>query len=276
MDDLPALIARQVRIRFDLSAGDFAAHVEELGRAHSRLTGRPMLEQVSRLALDDLYLATACARSDERAWHELSTIHFDFMREFPRRFLPGPAARDVADEVIADLWERGRIRQYEGRSTLRTWLGTVVAHAALNTRKAMARFVPLDPRPPRTLDEVAVAADCVEPASEQAAALLRELLSKAVHELPPENRLLLQLYYEQGLTLEQLSVTLRASSAAISRRLKRTREEIRAAVEALARQHTGASAEVLRDGLDLARVELDLGKLLGDDPVPTGERYEVV
>jgi RNA polymerase sigma factor (sigma-70 family) len=274
--DLPGLIAREVRIRFDLSAADFAAHVETLGQAHSRLTGRPVEEHVARLALDDLYLATACSRNDERAWHELSSSHFDFMREFPRRFLPGTAARDVADEVIADLWERGRIRQYEGRSTLRTWLGTVVAHAALNTRKAMARFVSLDPRPSGADQADSAAAEPVEPANDQAAALLRDLLSTAVRELPVENKLLLQLYYEQGLTLEQLGVTLRASSAAISRRLKRTREEVRAAMEALARQRTGASAQVLRDGLDLGRIELDLGKLLGGDPVPTGERHEVV
>ena len=276
MDEVLELIARNVRIRFEVSIEEFAARVRELGRAHGGASNPSLCEHIGRLSLDDLYLATACTRSEERAWHELATTHFDFMREFARRFLPPPAARDVADEVIADLWERGRLRQYEGRSLLRTWLGTVVAHAALNSRKAMSRLVPLDSEPARTHGVDATQLECIEPANEQAAILLREMFTEAARGLPPESRLLLQLYYEQGLTLDQLSVTLHTSSAAVSRRLKRTREELRAAIETLSRRQTGASAEALRDGLDLGRIELDLRKLLGGESVPTGGRYEVV
>jgi RNA polymerase sigma-70 factor (ECF subfamily) len=270
VSELLARISRAVRIRFSLNAAQFAERVESLARAHAANTGRPVDEHLARLSLDDLYLATACTLSDERAWQELSATHADFMREFARRFLSGSDAREVADEVLADLWERGKLAQYEGRSTLRTWLGTVIAHAALNSRKARSRLVPLD-----ETRERAQPAASADPADVQAATLLQEMLETALRELPVENRVLLQLYYEQGLTLDELSVTLRASSAAISRRLKRTREGLRAAVDELTRRHTGASAEAVREGLDLARLEIDLGKLLGGDPA-TGDRHEVV
>jgi RNA polymerase sigma factor (sigma-70 family) len=276
VSDLLELIAGHVRVRFPLTLEAFAARVRELAQTHSGASGRSLRDQAARLSLDDLYLATACLESDERAWSELATTHFEFMREFPRRFLASAAARDVADEVIADLWERGKLRQYEGRSTLRTWLGTVVAHAALNSRKSMTRLVPLDSESARVAEQKAARFESVEPENEQAAVLLRQMFSEAVRGLPPESRLLLQLYYEQGLTLEQLSVAMHASSAALSRRLKRTREELRDSIESLSRRQTGASALALRDGLDLARIELDLGKLLGGESVPTGERYEVV
>lgn len=210
--------------------------------------------------LNDVDLAAACARGDERAWRELSAAHFDFMREFARRFLPAPAARELVDEVIADLWARGKLRQYEGRSTLRTWLGAVVVHAALNSRQALNRWVPLEHAP---ADDVQP--ESVEPENEQAAALLRRMLGEAVEALPAEERLLLLLYYEQELTLEAIGAALGLSSPVISRRLKHTREQLREAIDARARLELGESADALRSGLDLARLDVDLGKLLGAD-----------
>jgi len=181
------------------------------------------------------------------------------MREFARRFVPVDAAREVADEVIADLWERGKLRQYGGRSTLRTWLGTVVAHAALNSRPALGRTQSLETSGTAALD-VAIAPDAAE---RESAALLARFMTEALRELAPPDRLLLRLYYEQQLTLDELGGLLHASAPALSRRLKQTRETLRATIEARARGATGGSAAELRSGLDLSRIELDLDKLLG-------------
>jgi RNA polymerase sigma-70 factor, ECF subfamily len=254
--ELQNLIMRAIRQRFALAAQAFVARVRELALPHCGASDAALREYVLKLSLDDLYLATACLGGEEPAWRELSSTHFEFMRGFARRFLSGQAARDVADEVIAELWSRQKLHQYGGRSTLRTWLGTVVAHAALNSRHAVQRTVSLQP-------DISVSSERREPADDQAAMLLRELLTQAVASLETEERLLLQLYYEQGMRLEELSVMLRVSGAAISRRLKRAREDVRARIEAGARSRTGESADVLREGLDLSRIELDLGKLLG-------------
>jgi RNA polymerase sigma-70 factor, ECF subfamily len=226
------------------------------------MNDRPAAEP-AKLWTDDLSLATACARGDERAWRQLSAAHFDFMRAFARRFLPEPAAREVVDEVIADLWTRGKLARYQGRSTLRTWLAAVVAHAALNSRQARSRWVPLEQA--HADDAAGSLAEQHEPENDEAAALLRDILRGAVQALPAEERLLLQLYYEQGLTLDAIGAALGLSSAAISRRLKQTREGLRATIDALARREAGASADTLRDGVDLARIDVDLGKLLGAD-----------
>jgi hypothetical protein len=53
------------------------------------------------------------------------------------------------------------------------------------------------------------------------------------------------------------------SKAALSRKLQRTRDELRASIDSLSRRRAGASAEWLRAGIDLGRLELDLGRLLG-------------
>jgi RNA polymerase sigma-70 factor, ECF subfamily len=258
------LIMRAVRQRFALAAHTFVARVCELTRPQCSASDAALRDYILKLSLDDLYLVTACVGGEEAAWRELSSLHFEFMRGFARRFVSGQAARDVADEVIAELWSRKKLEQYGGRSTLRTWLGTVVAHAALNSRRALQRTVSLQADNARSIGH-STSSDRSEPADDQAGALLRELLTEAVANLATEERLLLRLYYEQGMRLEELSLMLRVSGAAISRRLKRAREDVRAHIESGARSRTGDSADALRAGLDLSRIELDLGKLLGAD-----------
>ena len=212
---------------------------------------------------EDLELAAACVRGDERAWRELSAAHFDFMRAFARRFLPAPAARELADEVIADLFTRGKLKQYEGRSSLRTWLAAVVAHAALNSRQALGRWVPLERAPGDDAD--AARSERPQPENDQAAALIKGMLNAAVGALPAEDRLLLRLYYEQELTLDAIGAALGLSGAAISRRLKHLREGLRTALDEHSRRDTGEPVDALRVGVDLARLDVDLGKLLGAD-----------
>jgi hypothetical protein len=141
-DRVLALVATHVHVRFALDASTFTERLLELGRAAP--SDRTPEEHVRRLSLDDLYLASACAQGEESAWEECLARHGDFVRGFARRFLREPAASDVADQVIADLWERRKMARYEGRSALRTWLGAIVAHAALNAVKADRRWLPLE------------------------------------------------------------------------------------------------------------------------------------
>lgn len=270
-----ALIAEAVRVRFALDAVSFTDRVQELARAACRGSDRSLLEHVERLSLDDLYLATACARGDERAWDEFGRGYFGFIRGFARRFLTDQEAVDLADQVIADLWSRGKLGRYEGRSTLRTWLGAIVAHAALNAGNALRRVLPS--HGDELGDRLAAALSSAwDAAAEEAARLLRQIVEEAIAALPAQDKLSLRLYYEQGLTLDEMSVLLRASKAALSRRLKRTRETLRDSIEVLSQRSAGIAADVLRKGLNLSRLELDLGAVLGESPTPERRRRGAV
>jgi RNA polymerase sigma factor (sigma-70 family) len=255
-----ARLSGRVRVRFALTLDCLASRIAELARPDP--TGASLDAFVDRLVVDDLYLATACASGDEQAWSEFGSRFFAFLHDFARRLLREPNASDVADQVIADLWRRGKIAQYEGRSSLKTWLGATVAHAAINAAKQnrarAIRALAFDHASQSDTQRV------VEPiVGEDAGGRLARWVSAAIRALPSADQLLILLYYEQNLTLAEMSAILHLSKAALSRRLDRTRRDLRRHIETLATQSTGATSDATRASVDLGRVELDLSAVFG-------------
>ncbi|MGH7558506.1 MAG: RNA polymerase sigma factor [Gemmatimonadota bacterium] len=223
---------------------------------------------------EDFILATACAGGDEGAWKEFEARHFGYIRAFSRRFdLSEEAAADVADGVIADLWQRGTIARFEGRSTLRTWLGAVVTHAALNAaarerrrasmngsdRTASSATVREDAIPTGALDRFVISGTGGhDPAARE---ILSGAVASALHSLDPQDRLLVLLYYEQGLTLEQIGGLVGLSKATMSRRLERIRRGLQQGIERRLGAE-GTSWSEIRPELDLSQLDLDLPALL--------------
>ncbi|MGH7588776.1 MAG: RNA polymerase sigma factor [Gemmatimonadota bacterium] len=220
----------------------------------------------------DLDLATACADGEEAAWKEFEARHFGYIRSFARRFgLSEETAADVADGVIADLWQRRKISRFEGRSSLRTWLGAVVTHAALNAVTRERRRASIDgadrSASPAGISEDAIPAVALDPPASPGVddPVAREMLSGAVasalRSLDPQRRLLVLLYYEQGLTLAQIGGLVGSSKATMSRRLEKTRRDLQRGIEHnLAAE--GTTWGEIRPGLDLSRLDLDLPVLL--------------
>jgi RNA polymerase sigma-70 factor (ECF subfamily) len=239
------VIAVRTQARFSVSAEMFARRAAALPR--------PALPA----HLDDLYLAVCCAEGDESAWRECLATHRQFMIAFARRIVGDAAAPDVVDQVIADLWERRKLARYEGRSALRTWLGAVVAHAALNRRRSQAS----EERAVRASADRVVA---VEPASTGGAGEIADLLQEAISQLPPDQRLLVLLHYEQGLTLDQAAGLVGQSKSTLSRDLKAARESIRSHADRIARERLGQPLDLLREGVDLDQLDLDLRAACGE------------
>lgn len=234
--ELLSLVGAQVRIRFRLTA--------------DALVDRALAQQsdTSRLVLDDLYLALACADGDDDAWREFERVHFAFIRDFAGRFLHGAEAQDLAATVIADLWQRKKIAQFQGRSTLRTWLGAVVTRMALNA-KASTRLRVASTAP----DLSAVDPPAPPQAGDDEGRALARLMQQAIARLDPDEKLLLLFHYEQGLSLDRMAPLLGTSKATLSRRIAAIRDRLRQDVEAIAP----------RPAIDRAHTEFDLAELLG-------------
>lgn len=257
--DVVALVQRTVQCRFALDAPAFAAVIQD--RARTRAPHRAAAEYAATLWLDDLYLATSCAGGHEDAWRECRDRYFEFIRDFARRFLHDAAASDLADTLIANLWSRDRLAMYDGRSSLRTWLGAMVAHAGINAGRSGRRTVSLH-------EELRIRASAGPNVRESAGEREESeqsfagLVRQALGALAAEEKLLLLLYYQEELTLDQMSEVLGASKATLSRRLTRLRADLRARIEQLAERDLGVHIDTLRDRLDFSRLDLDLSSLL--------------
>jgi RNA polymerase sigma-70 factor (ECF subfamily) len=226
---------------------------------------------VARLVLDDLYLATACADGDNDAWREFERAHFAFIRDFAGRFLRGVEAEDLASTVIADLWQRRKIAQFQGRSTLRTWLGAVVTRMALNA-KASARL-----RAAATASDLSAVDPSAPPeADDDEGRALARLMQRAIGRLDADDKVLLLFHYEQGLSLDAMAPLLGASKATLSRRIAAIRERLRQDVDALAAAERGPQGtESLRPAIPRAQAEFDLAELLGGARVKGGAARHV-
>jgi RNA polymerase sigma-70 factor (ECF subfamily) len=217
------------------------------------------------LHLRDLALACACAMGREDAWDH-------FVREFrPAMFRAadamdaGGGARDIAQALYAELFglrEKDGVRQslfryFHGRSSLATWLRSLIAQRYVDRHRETKRLEPLPEE--SSADPLRAPAAPLDPDRGRYLNAMRAALAAAIVALAPRDRLRLGCYYAQEMTLAQIATLTREHEATVSRQLAKTRRSIREDVERrLAREHGFSRAEI---GDCFASVVDDAGNL---------------
>jgi RNA polymerase sigma-70 factor (ECF subfamily) len=112
------------------------------------------------------------------------------------------SARDVCQEVFVGLWQRPD-RYDPARASLRTWLAVVARRRAIDVLRQRGRR---QRREERVAAEVAVAPPDIEEAA--AAMVDGERVRVALAELPPEQRVVIELAFLQGLTHREVAAHL--------------------------------------------------------------------
>jgi RNA polymerase sigma-70 factor (ECF subfamily) len=257
-----------------------AVFVESLERslAHRFVTPPHAAAQSSyldALHVDDLALACACRAGDDEAWEHV-------IRELrPRlyhaaRTIAGDDGRELADSIWAELYglpgadgeRKSLLTYYHGRSTLLTWLRSVLVQRRIDRVRSTRRLVPLDDD--ERGDVLGTRSHTTEPEDPGRAsrvAMAQSAFDGAIDGLEARDRLRLRLYYGQDLTLARIGQLLQEHEATVSRKLERTRRAIRQAVERTLRDRgvgeagiracfeDAASAPELQIDRALARVE---------------------
>jgi len=231
--------------RWDLASSDFdqALYRSVDGRFPDGANAAPseVARYLESLSIEDLALAAACQRGTQSAWVE-------FLAEY-RPVIYGAAmaltrdasrAKEITDGLYADLYgleerdgsRRSLFRYFHGRSSLRTWLRSVVSRTFVEEYRAEQRGNALKARlAGEAASDDGAAAAPADPDRERQVDALRQALAQALGGLEPRDRLRLAYYYAHELTLAEIGKLLREHESTVSRKLQQTRTALRQAVE---------------------------------------------
>ncbi len=186
------------------------------------------------LHLENLALAVACAAGDDNAWQHFVLSFRPVLYRAAGAVAPGGNARDLADGLHAELFglggadgvRRSLFRYFHGRSSLATWLRSVLAQRHVDGLRVQRRTEPL----PETVDGEDALPDnrpAPNPDRLRFLGLMRVVLTAALARLESRDRLRMACYYAQQLTLAQIGRLLGEHEGTVSRHLTRTRGLIR-------------------------------------------------
>jgi RNA polymerase sigma-70 factor (ECF subfamily) len=194
----------------------------------------------------DLPLLERLRAGDEDAFVTLVGRHNDSMQRLALTFVHSHA---VAEEVVQDTWLgvlRG-IDRFEGRSSLRTWLLTILVNRARSTGVREARSVPIGGAEPAVdasrFDSGGLWSSPPERWTEQVeerigATALREQILAALAAMPERQRAVVMLRDVDGLRSDEVCDVLALTAANERVLLHRGRSRLRQALES----RIGASA----------------------------------
>ncbi|MBA3715137.1 MAG: sigma-70 family RNA polymerase sigma factor [Pyrinomonadaceae bacterium] len=285
-DDTHALDAEAVMPRVRASLDKY------LLRDYPDASPREVEQFIERLHADDLMLVVACERGDEAAWSGLMERYRSTVLSAARGASASESeAAELAQSVWAELYglrERpdgrpaGKLAYYSGCGSLGGWLRAVVGQMGVDRHRRSSRLVQTEEAADfdRLAGEARADEDGIrgQPALDPEQALARTEAAQSVHaalaqalgELAPEDRLLVKLYYFDGLRLREAGAVLGVHEATASRRLTRVHAEIRRRVEALLiAEHGWTSGEAARSLTEVVgHFDTDLASALAVEGAP--------
>ncbi len=206
---------------------------------------------VDELKVDDLCLIIACERGDEKAWEDLVANFSGTVKSAARSIAPNAEeAEDLAASIWAELYglrvrEDGsrttKLAYYSGRGSLAGWLRAVVNQLAIDGFRKQSKFVQIE----ESREFENLANDAVDKnktihsfvstenpedqlGDKRATNDLETALRHSVGELENEDKLLMKLYYFDGMNLKQAGAILGFHEATASRRIAKIQKDLRA------------------------------------------------
>ena len=229
-------------------------------------------EYLRSVRLNDLALATACARGDERAWRQF----FEQLRGPLRaagRALAGVRGEELADALFGELYEqRVRLASFAGRCSLAGWLRAVLYQSYVDRLRSEKKEVSLDER--ESTGPAVSAAAVADPVEQgQYERIAQSALETALGRLPPRQKLLLDFYYFHGLTLREAAALVGVHEATASRELDRARTQLRQALTSILKQeHRLEEDEVRRCLYQAAQGSLEIRRSVQDRGTPAVQK----
>jgi RNA polymerase sigma factor (sigma-70 family) len=211
------------------------------------LATREQLEAyLGTLHIDDLVLASACMEGSEAAWDFFMRTYRGYLRAsagaITKGSTSGADAQELADSLFAELFglvdgkrgETSLFRYFHGRSSLKTWLRTVLAQRYVDRLRSSRRWEPLERQDGTELIAVQAENLTATPLDPHRGEYLQRFLvalTVCLDALDALDRKRLELYYARQKNLAEIGRLLGEHESSVSRNLERIRGELRAKVE---------------------------------------------
>jgi len=222
------------------------------GRAESP-GERRVQDYFEGLHLADLALACACSAGNSAAWEHFVAAYRHVLYRAAATIAGESRSRELADSIYAELYglrerEGGRrslFDYFHGRSRLATWLCAILSQRHVDEFRRTQKMESLDDPRGEGAVEPASADPAPDPEHEVYLAMMQAAIESALDQLEPRDRLRLAYYYADSLTLAEIGKLLGEHEATASRKLERTRADVRTFVEhALRREKKLSEAQV--------------------------------
>ncbi|HLY10879.1 MAG TPA: sigma-70 family RNA polymerase sigma factor [Planctomycetota bacterium] len=181
--------------------------------------------------MDERQLIDRCIRGEAGAWELLVRDYGPAVHEaarFTLRRVLGTAhdedVENVYQGVLLGLCDKDahRLKLFQARSSFKTWVTSVTARFALNyirteKRKGSLRTIALDAAASEVPDRDLFAGDLED----------RDRVHRALEKIPPREKLILKLFYFDGLSYKAVAEILRIPVNSVSPLLIRAKESLR-------------------------------------------------
>jgi RNA polymerase sigma-70 factor len=258
-----SLYSQSGAARWAISQSQFAGGLlRSLGkRFQAAAPSRDRLEEyLLALHVEDLALTTACIEGSEAAWEYFVREYRGYLRAaagaITKASRYGANPQELADSLLSELFglmdgkrgERSLFRYFHGRSSLKTWLRTVLAQRHVNSIRAQRRMESLDAEdgekpdlPPERVQQQPLQ----DPHRAHYLSCFTTALEHCLKLLDPADRERLELYYARQMKLAEIGRQLGEHESSVSRNLERIRGELRTLAE-----------ERLREAFSLSEAEI--------------------
>ena len=255
--------------RWGLSQEQFVCGLERGVRKRFQ-DGVPPRERLEDYLLsvhsEDLALATACLEGSEVAWEYFVQEYRGYLRAaagaISKASRIGANPQELADSLFSDLFglmdgkrgERSLFRYFHGRSSLKTWLRTVLAQRHVDQIRAQRRWLSLDAEDggKPELPAEPMQASLLDPHRAHYLSCFSAALQHALQALEPGDRERLELYYVRQMKLAEIGRRLGEHESSVSRNLERIRGDLRKLTEMKLREAYSLSEAEIQQCVEYA------------------------
>ncbi len=279
--------------RYNVSDDEFVARLQaSAARCVAAGDNAETAEFLAQLKAADLCLAMACEKGYDAAWRDFETTHRSMMIAAARTLTKDQAeAEDLTQTVYGDLFgvrESGeqrasKLSHYSGRGSLGGWLRAVVYQTFIDRKRQTSRLEQIEDASEferlANRAEIKLTTGLARPDEALEAKddhRLRRAMEGAIalafDSLEARERLLLNYYYFDELTLKEIGVVLNVHEATVSRWLSKAQATVRKKTEENLRQQGLRSVQISECLQMAARSEMDVRQIISEAKGAASER----